>query len=69
MIGTFSNCRANDPKEVQKNVEMAEGHSHAPTEESKKRWKGASTHPDEADLQAAGEYIQKFISFYDRFYK
>ena len=50
-------------------MKMPEGHPHAPTEESKKRWKDARTHPDEADLEAAVEYIQKFIAFYDKFYK
>lgn len=69
VVGTLSIRGAIDPKLIETMMKMPEGHSHAPTEESKKRWKDASTHPDEADLQAAGEYIQKFITFYDRFYK
>jgi len=69
VVGTLSIRGAIDPKLIETMMKMPEGHPHAPTEESKKRWKDASTHPDEADLQAAGEYIQKFITFYDRFYK
>lgn len=44
-------------------MKMPEGHPHAPTEESKKRWKDASTHPDEADLEAAGAYIKNLLLF------
>lgn len=69
VVGTLSVRGAIDPKLVEAMMKMPEGHPHAPTEESKKRWKDASTHPDEADLEAAGEYIQKFIAFYDKFYK
>ena len=69
VVGTLSVRGAIDPKLVEAMMKMPEGHPHAPTEESKKRWKDASTHPDEADLEAAGAYIQKFIAFYDKFYK
>lgn len=69
VVGTLSVRGAIDPKLIEAMMKMPEGHPHAPTEESKKRWKDARTHPDEADLEAAVEYIQKFIAFYDKFYK
>ena len=69
VVGTLSVRGAIDPKLIEAMMKMPEGHPHAPTEESKKSWKDASTHPDEADLEAAGAYIQKFIAFYDKFYK
>lgn len=69
VAGTLSIRGAIDPKLIEAMMKMPEGHPHAPTEASKKRWKDASTHPDAADLQAAGEYMQKFSAFYDKFYK
>lgn len=50
VVGTLSIRGAIDPKLIETMMNMPEGHPHAPTEESKKRWKDASTHPDEADL-------------------
>ena len=57
VVGTLSIRGAIDPKLIETMMKMPEGHSHAPTEESKKRWKDASTHPDEADLQIGRAHV------------
>lgn len=68
VIGTLSIRGAIDPKLIKGMLKMPPGHPHAPTEESKKRWLDASTHPDEYDIKKAESYMRKFIAFYDRFY-
>lgn len=69
VAGTLSIRGAIDPKLIEAMSKMPAGHPHAPSAASKKRWHDASTHPDEADLQATQEYMQKFAAFYDKFYK
>ncbi len=68
VLGTLSIRGAIDPKLIAGMMKMPAGHPHAPTEESKKRWRDASTHPDEEDIKTTEAYMHKFIAFYDKFY-
>lgn len=69
VLGVFSCRGAIDPALIAAMEKMPAGSPHAPTPESRKRWQDASTHPDDKDIDSAKAYMQKFIAFYDKFYR
>ncbi len=68
VLGTLSIQGAIDSQLIAVMSKMPAGSPHAPSEESKKRWAAASTHPDAADLQNTKEYMKKFMVTYENFY-
>lgn len=69
VLGVFSCQGAIDPELIERMRKMPAGGPHSSTPESEARWAAAASHPDEADLNNAKEFIQNVVQTYERFYK
>ena len=68
VLGGLSIRGAIDPKLIEAMEKRPAGHLHAPSAESRKRWKDASTHPDEADLEKAMACMNRYVAFFEKYY-
>jgi flavodoxin len=61
LVGEFACQGKIDEKLIETFKSLPAGHPHAITEESRRRYEAASTHPDEADLKRARETFRKIL--------
>jgi flavodoxin len=62
IVGSYICQGKIDPKLIEMFRKFPPGHPHAPSPESEERWRLASTHPDENDLNNAMEAFREMIA-------
>ena len=68
VLGGLSIRGAIDPNLIEAMSKLPAGHPHAPSEESRKRWSEAATHPDEVDLEKAAACMKRYVTLYEKYY-
>lgn len=69
VLGVFNSRGAIDPAVIEVMKKMPLGGPHSATAENMARWASAADHPNEDDMEAAKEFVQKTLIVYEKFYK